>query len=91
MADVESTKAHGKSLEEARKTAEQIADELKSKYNLDGTWQGNTLKFAGSGVKGQLEVDDTEVRVSISLGMLLKAFKGKIQGEIDKNLDKLFA
>lgn len=91
MADVESKMAHGKSLEEAKKTAEQIADELKNKYNLDGSWQGNTLKFAGSGVKGQLEVDDKEVRVSISLGMLLKAFKGKIQGEIDKNLEKLFA
>ena len=90
MADVESRKVHGRSLEEARKTAEQIADELRNKYNLNGNWQGNTLVFGGSGIKGLLEVDEAEVRISLTLGLLLKAFKGKIQGEVDRNLDKLF-
>ncbi|MFP5482672.1 MAG: polyhydroxyalkanoic acid system family protein [Gammaproteobacteria bacterium] len=27
----------------------------------------------------------------MSLGFMLKAFKGKIQAEIDKNIDKMFA
>lgn len=91
MADVEVRKAHGVSLDEAKKVAEQIADQLRSQYKLDGTWSGNTLKFAGSAVKaGTLEVDSSEVRVSITLGMLAKAFKGKIQSEIERNLNQLF-
>lgn len=92
MADVECRKAHGVSLDEAKKVAEKIADQLRDQYKLQGTWSGNTLKFAGSQVKsGTLEVDASEVRVSISLGMLGKAFKGKIQAEIEKNLNQLFA
>jgi len=42
-------------------------------------------------VKGKLDVTDKDVTVDISLGFMLKAFKGKIQAEIDKNIDKMFA
>jgi putative polyhydroxyalkanoate system protein len=58
---------------------------------LDSQWQGNTLNFTRSGVKGKLDVTEKDVTVDISLGFMLKAFKGKIQSEIDKNIDKMFA
>jgi len=68
-----------------------LADQLQKEFQLDSQWQGNTLNFTRSGVKGKLDVTDKDVTVDISLGFMLKAFKGKIQAEIDKNIDKMFA
>ena len=65
--------------------------ELQKEFQLDSQWQGNTLNFTRSGVKGKLDVTDKDVTVDISLGFMLKAFRGKIQAEIDKNIDKMFA
>lgn len=79
------------SLEEAKKTAQKLADQLQKEFQLDSQWQGDTLNFTRSGVKGKLDVTDKDVTVDISLGFMLKAFKGKIQAEIDKNIDKMFA
>ncbi|MCR2746034.1 polyhydroxyalkanoic acid system family protein [Limnobacter parvus] len=91
MSDIHARKEHNMSLEEAKQTAQKLADQLQKEFQLDSQWQGNTLNFTRSGVKGKLDVTDKDVTVDISLGFMLKAFKGKIQTEIDKNIDKMFA
>lgn len=91
MSDIHARKEHTMSLEEAKQTAQKLADQLQKEFQLDSQWQGNTLNFTRSGVKGKLDVTDKDVTVDISLGFMLKAFKGKIQTEIDKNIDKMFA
>ncbi len=91
MSDVHARKEHNLSLEEAKQTAQKLAEQLEKEFQLQSTWQGNTLNFTRSGVKGKLDVTDKDVSIDISLGFMLKAFKGKIQSEIDKNLDKMFA
>ncbi|KYP11269.1 MAG: hypothetical protein A0129_08250 [Limnobacter sp. CACIAM 66H1] len=91
MSDIHARKAHNLTLEEAKQTAQKLADQLQKEFQLDSQWQGNTLNFTRSGVKGKLDVTDKDVTVDISLGFMLKAFKGKIQSEIDKNIDKMFA
>lgn len=91
MSDIHARKTHNLSLEEARKTAQKLADQLQKEFQVDSKWQGNTLNFTRSGVKGTLDVTEQEVVLDISLGFMLKAFKGKIQAEIDKNLGTMFA
>lgn len=91
MSDIHARKEHTMSLEEAKQTAQKLADQLQKEFQLDSQWQGNTLNFTRSGVKGKLDVTEKDVTVDISLGFMLKAFKGKIQTEIDKNIDKMFA
>lgn len=90
MSDVHARKEHNLSLDEAKKTAQKLAEQLEKEFQLQSTWQGNTLNFTRSGVKGKLDVTDKDVSIDISLGFMLKAFKGKIQSEIDKNLDNMF-
>lgn len=91
MSDIHARKTHNLTLAEAKQTAQKLADQLQKEFQLDSQWQGNTLNFTRSGVKGKLDVTDKDVTVDISLGFMLKAFKGKIQAEIDKNIDKMFA
>ncbi|BET26438.1 putative polyhydroxyalkanoate system protein [Limnobacter thiooxidans] len=91
MSDIRARKSHNLSLEDAKKTAQKLADQLQKEFQVDSQWQGNTLNFTRSGVKGTLDVTEQEVILDISLGFMLKAFKGKIQAEIDNNLGKMFA
>ncbi|HEX4918226.1 MAG TPA: polyhydroxyalkanoic acid system family protein [Limnobacter sp.] len=91
MADIHAHRTHNLSLEEAKGIAQKLADQLQKEFQLDSQWRGNTLNFSRSGVKGTLDVTDKDISLDISLGFMLKAFKGKIQSEIDKNLDKMFA
>lgn len=91
MADIIAKRTHTMGLDAARKTAEKLAEKLEKDFQLDSQWVGNQLKFTRSGVKGALDVTDKEVSIEISLGFMLKAFKGKIQSEIDQNLAKLFS
>lgn len=91
MSDIHAHRKHNMSLEEAKKVAQELAERLEREFQLDSSWQGNTLNFNRSGVKGKLEVTEQDVSVDIKLGFMLKAFKGKIQSEIDKNIDQMFA
>lgn len=91
MADIHAHKKHNMTLDQAKQTAQRLAEQLQKEFQVDSEWQGNTLNFTRTGVKGKLDVTDTDVSLDISLGFMLKAFKGKIQAEIDKNFDKMFA
>ena len=47
------------------------------------SWQGNALHFHRSGVDGQMCVTDSEIRLQLTLGFLLKPFKGKFIHHIE--------
>lgn len=51
----------------------------------------DTVHFTRSGVKGTLEVTAEAFELHAKLGILLGAFKGRIEAEIVKNLDTLLA
>ncbi len=91
MSDIHARKVHNLSLEDAKKAAQKLADQLEKDFQLESQWQGNTLNFTRSGLKGKLDVTEKELVLDISLGFMLKAFKGKIQSEISKNMDNMFA
>ena len=90
MSDIHAHRNHSLSLDDAKKLAQELIQKLEKEFQLESQWRGNTLNFSRSGVKGSLDVTDKDLTLDISLGFMLKAFKSKIQGEIDKNLDKLF-
>ncbi len=90
MADIRINKAHKLPLKKAKEVAQQVADQLKEKYDLKSEWVGDVLKFYKSGIKGELSVTGKEIDVHISLGFLLNAFRHKIQSEIERNMDDMF-
>lgn len=91
MADIHAHRTHSMTLEDAKKTAQKLADQLKKDFQLDSQWQGNTLNFSRSGVKGSLDVTDKDVSIDISLGFMLKAFRAKIQAEVEQNIKTMFS
>lgn len=90
MADIELTRVHNLGLKAARAAADRMAEHLGTKFGLKGDWQGNVLRFERPGVTGSLAIDDKALRLSVSLGFLLKAMQGSIERAVEHELDTLF-
>jgi putative polyhydroxyalkanoate system protein len=91
MSDIKLVRPHSLPLTKAKALAQKTADALAAEYDLASEWHGNTLRFHRSGVDGQMHVTDSEIRLDVTLGLLLRAFKGKIAGHIERNFDELLA
>ena len=95
MPDINISRQHTLGLPAARKIAYKWADDCEKKLDMACTYEeGNTadeVQFKRSGVEGTLSVTATGFDLHAKLGFLLGAFKGKIESEIEKNLDDLLA
>lgn len=94
MSTIDVTRPHTLPKDEAKKRAEELAKSMQEKFNLDWTWDGDSIRFdaprgAAKGTKGQVVVTDTEVRVQIDLPFLLRVMKGTIESKVNEKLDKL--
>jgi putative polyhydroxyalkanoate system protein len=95
MADIKISREHTLGLAAARKVAYKWAEDCENKLAMECTYaEGKTedeVQFTRSGVNGTLKVTATGFDLHAKLGFLLGAFKGKIESEIEKNLDDLLA
>lgn len=91
MHDIDIHRRHDLGIERARKLAERMAEDLGRKFGLSGGWDGDELRFERPGVKGLLSVTATDLRLSVTLGLLLKAMKGSIERAVHEEIDTLFA
>lgn len=90
MSDIHIVRTHTMPLKKAKDAANDFARQLKEKFDLAYEWEGETLNFQRPGAQGTLTLTKSEVTIDVTLGFLLKAFKGTMTGHINDNLDKLF-
>lgn len=91
MADIDVKRTHGLGLAAAHKASDKMMEALAKKFDLKGSWQGDTLVFQRPGVSGTLAITDRDLHLSVTLGFLLKALKGSIERAVHSELDALFA
>ena len=91
MSDIKLVKRHSLPIAKAKALVQKAADRLAAEYELSSEWHGDTLHFHRSGVDGEMYVTDSEIRLHIDLGFLLKPLKGKLVDHIERNLDRLLA
>jgi putative polyhydroxyalkanoate system protein len=94
MSTIDVRRAHALPKEEARKRAEDLANSMKQRFELEWHWDGDRIVFdaprgAAKGTRGSVEVGDTEVRVQIDLPFLLRMLKGTIESKVNDKLNKL--
>jgi len=94
MSTIDVRRAHALPKEEARKRAEDLANSMKQRFELDWRWDGDRIAFdaprgAAKGTKGTVEVGDKEVRVQIDLPFLLRMLKGTIESKVNDKLNQL--
>jgi putative polyhydroxyalkanoate system protein len=95
MPDINISRTHDLGLAKARKVAYQWAEKAENDLGMSCEYEesktGDLVSFTRSGVEGTLKVSPTSFDLNAKLGFLLGAFKGKIESEIQKNLDELLA
>jgi putative polyhydroxyalkanoate system protein len=95
MPDIKISRQHTLGLAQARKVAYKWAQDCEKKLDMECTYEEgkaqDVVQFTRSGVDGTLNVTATGFELHAKLGFLLGAFKGKIESEIEKNLDALLA
>ena len=67
-----------------------LPKECPEKFGIRHSWDGNNLDFSGSGVKGRIALGKKEVHFTATLGFLLSAFRGSIEAEIHRYLEREF-
>ena len=95
MPHIHITRHHHLGLAEARKLAFQWAETAEEELGMACTYEeGKTsdlVSFKRTGAHGELKVSKDKFVLDARLGLLLGAFKHRIETEIVKNLDLLLA
>lgn len=90
MAGIDIQHAHALPMDQARACVEDMAHKLASRFGAECTWEGDALRFSGSGVDGRIAVQPGQVHVTANLGFLMSAMKGPIEAEIRRVLQERF-
>jgi putative polyhydroxyalkanoate system protein len=91
MPKIDIRRPHQLSVPEARAVIDKVATRMQEKFGMEGQWEGDTFKFARSGVNGTIAVGEDAVQVKAELGMMLAPLKGMVEQEIRRKLDDHFA
>jgi putative polyhydroxyalkanoate system protein len=93
MSDIHIRREHTLGLDKARELATYWIEGASKKMGLtckhEAGAQQDVIKFERSGVEGQMVVTADAFELTAKLGLMMKALKPMIEGEIDKNLQKL--
>lgn len=91
MPSIDIRRPHALPLVEARAIVDKVGARMQEKFGMDSQWEGDTLNFSRSGVKGSIAVASNEIHVNAELGMMLVPLKGMVEQEIRRKLDEHFA
>jgi putative polyhydroxyalkanoate system protein len=83
---IEHKTTHSK--EAIRSKLSEIMGKVEESYGLTGSWSGDTYSFKRKGLDGAATIVDQKVTIAMEMGMLLGAFKGKIESELRARLMK---
>lgn len=88
MAVIDITREHDRTLKAAKTAVTKVAKAIAKEYALAHHWDGDTLVFDRSGVKGHIAVGKQDIHVRVELGFLMSAMKPLIEREINRTLDE---
>jgi len=88
MSDIKIIRSHSLPIPKAKALVQKVVDRLAAEHDLSSEWHGHTLRFHRSGVHGEMHVTDSEVRLHVTLGLLLKPFKGTLVAHIERNFER---
>jgi len=90
MSKIDISRKHSQSHKAAKAAVDKTVAAIAKKFGVTSGWDGDTLHFERSGVKGFIAVTKNTVRVTAELGFLLGMMKPQIEAEIETQLDKNF-
>ncbi len=93
MPELNIERTHTLGLAGARVVAERWREQAEREWGMACEFEPgeseDRMRFARSGVSGELRVTDSQFDLKLKLGFLLGAYSGKIEEKITANLDAL--
>ena len=93
MPELNIERTHTLGLAGARAMAERWREQAEQEWGMACEYEPgqfeDRMRFARSGVSGELVVTETRFDLQLKLGFLLGAYSGKIEEKIQANLDAL--
>jgi len=93
MPELNIERTHTLGLAGARAMAERWREQAEQEWGMACEFESgefeDRMRFARSGVSGELVVTETRFDLQLKLGFLLGAYSGKIEEKIKANLDEL--
>lgn len=89
MPSISIAKKHALTHKKAKEVAEQVAKDLKKRFELDYVWEGDHVEFERIGVSGRMLVGKDRIALDVHISLLLSPLKPVIEREIHATLDKL--
>ncbi|MFK7985137.1 MAG: polyhydroxyalkanoic acid system family protein [Sandaracinaceae bacterium] len=91
MSHIDIRRHHGLGVAGARECIVQIERELESRFGAGLDWSTErTASVRGRGVTGTVDVDDEDVRIRMTVGLLFRPLVRRIGVEVEKALDRAF-
>jgi putative polyhydroxyalkanoate system protein len=84
-------RSHSLPPQKALSVAKSVAADIEREYGVRSSWQGDTMQFKGSGVRGTLQLAATEMVLDVQLDFMLFAFRDSIAARIERKLDQMLA
>ena len=92
MADISISKDHNVDTDILRGRLEELAEDLKIKYGIRYRWDQDTIVLDGTGIKSAtLVMTESKIVIEITLGMMGKLLKPKIEQEINKKIGNVLS
>ena len=89
MSTIEINKAFTMPRDQLREQLDDLAGQLGQELQLNCEWlSDDCLDFRRSGVNGQVDIGDDKIELTITLGLLMEFFRGKIESEILTFIDQ---
>jgi putative polyhydroxyalkanoate system protein len=88
MSDIKIDRPHKLGAEEAKKRFAGVEAKLKERYGVSLEWNGLTATFRGTGFSGDVLVSDNRIFINLKLGLLVRAFAGRIRESIERQVDE---
>jgi putative polyhydroxyalkanoate system protein len=90
MPTIRIQRQHKLAQKKAKAAAEKIAKDLQQRFDLECTWDADTVCFHRPGVSGEMRLGKSDVELNVQLSFLMTPLKGPIENAIRGELDKLF-
>jgi putative polyhydroxyalkanoate system protein len=90
MSHIDIRATHGLSHSAAKAAAEELADDLARKFDIDYAWEGDHIHFSRSGADGRITVGEDQIHITARLGFMLMFLRGRIEEEVVRYLSEHF-
>ncbi len=90
MSDITLVRPYSVPIAEAKARVQKTADALAAEYHLKSEWHGDSLRFARTGLHGEIHVTDSEIRLHVKLSLLMTPLRAPLVHRIEDKFARLF-